>query len=108
MDKKLKKTDIINYVLTFVAVVVLIGSFATQLITGTQPLIPLDSLAGSFLIGIFLVLYLAWFIYDTAVSKQISLKEATRMNLRLNPASWCIYAFWVVFIIIPAVLNAVS
>lgn len=108
MDSKMKRTDTFNYILTFIAVVVLVGSFATQLITGTQPLVYLDSLAGSFLIGIFLVLYLTWFIYDTSATTQISFKEAALINLKSNPASWCIYAFWIVFIFIPALLNALQ
>lgn len=101
------KTDVINYILTFAAVVVVIGSFATQLITGKSPLIPLDSLAGSLVLGIIFVLYLSWFIFDTAATQMISLSESARMNLTTNPAAYCVYAFWLVFIIIPALLNSI-
>jgi biotin transporter BioY len=106
METQLKHTEPFNYILTFIAVVVLIGCFATQIITGTEPIIAMDSLAGSVLIGFFLLLYLCWFIYDTAAYSNIGLKESAAATLSRNPAAWCIYAFWIVFILVPLVINS--
>ncbi len=106
MEKKNNKnTETVNYILTFVAVLFLIGSFATHLITGTKPLIAMDSLAGSLLLGIVFVLYLIWFIYDTAANHDIGFTASAKINLKSNPAAYCIYAFWFVFIIIPIILK---
>ncbi len=102
---KTSYTDTANYILTFVAVVVVIGSFATQLITGTTPLLAMDSLAGSLLLGIIFISYLIWLIFDTASWQNLTVKESAIQTMKSNPTSYCIYAFWLVFIIIPILFR---
>jgi len=102
MQKKLETT---HYILTFVSIVVLVGAFATQIITGTAALVAMDSLAGSVMLGIVFLCYLGWFVLEAADSQGISRNQAAVQILKSSPVAWCIYAFWGVFICIPVVLS---
>lgn len=102
MDAKKNNSGTLLYVLIFISFITLIGSFATHLITGRQAIISMDSLTGSILIGVIFVCFLCWFIYDSKVCDQISFMESFHLNTRHNPAAFCIYAYWFVFILVPA------
>ncbi|MCD4719369.1 MAG: hypothetical protein K8S13_05860 [Desulfobacula sp.] len=101
MDKKKNNSDTILYILTFLSIVTLVGSFATHLITGKPAFIPMDSLAGSILIGVIFFCYLCWLIYDSKLAKKISLNESINFNMKHNPVVFGMYIYWFVFIVIP-------
>ncbi|MCF6247426.1 MAG: hypothetical protein L3J69_08705 [Desulfobacula sp.] len=105
MEKRKKNIDSIHYALTFFSIVALIGFFGTHFITGNPALIVMDSLAGSILLGIIFSLYLCWFMYESSLSENLSLPDAVRSTLKSNPVAYCIYAYWIVFIIIPPAIN---
>lgn len=105
---KQKLTETVHYILTFISIAALVGCFATHFITGDAAIIPMDSLGGSLLLGIVFLCYLVWFVYDSASSKNISLSASARINLRSSAVAFCVYAFWIVFIIVPVSLNLLN
>ncbi|MCD4678612.1 MAG: hypothetical protein K8S18_21885 [Desulfobacula sp.] len=105
MGAKKNNSDTILYILTFLSIVTLIGSFATHLITGNSAFISMDSLGGSILIGSIFFCYLCWFIYDSKNSKKLLAIEAVNLNMKHNPTVFCMYAYWFVFILVPVISN---
>ncbi len=105
MEEKKDNNHTFLYSLTFLSIVVLVGCFATHLITGKPAIMQMDSLPGSVLIGIVLFLYLCWFIYESREKEQLPLKDAIRLNLKHNPAVIGMYFFWFVFILVPVIAS---
>ncbi|MCP3872992.1 MAG: hypothetical protein GY699_07545 [Desulfobacteraceae bacterium] len=105
MEEKNDNSNTFLYTLTFLSFVILIGCFATHLITGNPALIQMDSLAGSILIGIVLFFYLCWFIYDSKVTHNLTTNESIHMNMKSNPTVISMYFFWFVFILVPIITS---
>lgn len=100
-----KDSETIHYILTFIVVAVLIGSFATHIFTGKPALIPLDSFAGSLLLGIVFLCYVCWFAYEDSINNKISIAQAFKKNMKKNTTLKFIAIYWIVLIIIPAITN---
>lgn len=105
MASKKDDSETIHYIITFVVIIVLLGSFATHLFTGNQAIIPLDSFKGSLLLGIVFCIYIGWFAYEDSVKEKINIKQALIANLKTNTTVKFVCIFWIVLIIIPAVCN---
>ena len=105
MKNKKKNTDTYHYILTFASIVLLISCFATHIITGNPALIILDSLSGSILIGSIFLCYLCWMIYDTSIAEQIEFSTTAVKILKSSTVAFCVYAYWIVFVGIPLLIN---
>jgi len=68
----------------------------------------MDSLAGSSLIGVVLFCFLCWFIYDSKTNGQLSFMESFHFNAKQNPAVICIYLYWFVFMLVPALTISIG
>ena len=101
MGAKKNNSDTILYVLTFFSIVTLVGGFATHMITGKSAFITMDSLAGSTLIGLIFFCYLCWFIYDSKITRNLSLSDSINFNMKHNPTVFGMYCYWFVFILVP-------
>ena len=101
----MKTSQTIHYIFTFIAAVLLIGTFATFIFTGKDALLPLDSWAGSILIGLVFIGYALWLAYDSAVTENKEFMTVLKTQLTSSATMYCIYAFWFVFILVPGFIR---
>ena len=58
---------------------------------------PLESVGASFLLSFIFFLYVCWFVFETHMLDNVSIKEAAMHNLKTNAAVWGIGIFYLVF-----------